>query len=75
MAGDNPKDTAEREGDVSSDNAVSTSRFTGGDDDGGSAPDTHSTTGTTENDTFVGRTAGADTGYEDETGAEVRAQE
>jgi hypothetical protein len=38
------------------------------------APDQHSTTGTTPNDTFVGRAAGDDAGYL-ETGAEKRAAE
>jgi hypothetical protein len=37
------------------------------------AADQHSTTGTTYNDTFVGRAAGDDTGYL-ETGAEERAE-
>lgn len=37
-----------------------------------SAPDRHSTTGTTPNDIFVGRPAGEDAGYLD-TGAEKRA--
>jgi len=36
-------------------------------------PDQHSTTGTTPNETFVGRVAGEDVGYEGETGAERRA--
>jgi hypothetical protein len=37
------------------------------------APDTNSTTGTTPNDTFVGRAAGADDPGYLETGAEKRA--
>jgi len=36
-------------------------------------PDQGSTTGTTPSGSFVGRTAGQDTGYEAETGAERRA--
>ena len=36
-------------------------------------PDQGSTTGTTPSGSFVGRTAGQDTGYEGETGAERRA--
>ena len=39
-----------------------------------SAPDTHSTTGTTPNEMFVGRAGGDDPGYLD-TGAEKRAAE
>jgi hypothetical protein len=39
-----------------------------------SAPDSHSTTGTTPNETFVGRPGGDDPGYL-ETGAEKRAAE
>ncbi len=74
MERDDARDTAEREGDVSSDDAVATSRFEGGDETDGSA-DAHSTTGTTDSDVFVGRTAGQDVGYEEETGAEARAQD
>jgi len=51
---------------------VAESRDTGGVDQP-SAPDRHSTTGTTPNDTFVGRVAGSDIGYEQTTGAEARA--
>lgn len=39
-----------------------------------SAPDTHSTTGTTPNEMFVGRAGGDDPGYLD-TGAEKRTAE
>lgn len=39
-----------------------------------SSPDSHSTTGTTPNETFVGRAGGDDPGYL-ETGAEKRAEE
>ncbi len=75
-----PRDTASREEDVSSDAGAVTSRFSGGDPGAQTAPsggsgDANSTTGTSENDVFVGRTAGADTGYEEETGAEVRADQ
>ncbi len=75
-----PRDTASREEDVSSDAGAATSRFSGGDPGTQTAPsggsgDANSTTGTSENDVFVGRTAGADTGYEEETGAEVRAEQ
>jgi hypothetical protein len=47
------------------------SRPTGG-EPAPDAPDTNSSTGTTPNDEFVGRAAGQDTGYEEETGAERR---
>lgn len=39
------------------------------------APDQGSTTGTTPSGEFVGRVAGQDVGYEEETGAERRARE
>lgn len=38
-------------------------------------PDQHTTTGTTPSGTFVGRVAGEDVGYSEETGAERRAAE
>lgn len=65
--------TYEREGDVGGDDALANSRLAGGDADeqGG---DAGSTTGTGESEEFVGRTAGQDIGYEEETGAEVRAE-
>ncbi len=74
-----PRDTATREEDVSGDEGAATTRFRGGDPTGadaatGGSGDANSTTGTSENDVFVGRTAGVDTGYEEETGAEVRAE-
>jgi hypothetical protein len=47
------------------------SRATGGEPQEG-APDPNSTTGSTPNDEFVGRAAGQDVGYEEETGAERR---
>jgi hypothetical protein len=37
------------------------------------APDTHSTTGSTPSDTFVGRAGGDDPGSVGQTGAEARA--
>lgn len=42
--------------------------------DMGTDPDGGSTTGTDENEEFVGRVAGQDAGYAGETGAEARAQ-
>lgn len=65
-------DPRPHEEDADPDDAEALSRATGGvpDED---VPDQHSTTGTTENDTFVGRVAGQDVGYAGETGAEKRA--
>ncbi|WP_214367823.1 hypothetical protein [Pseudonocardia sp. H11422] len=64
----------ESESDIADDEAVAGSRDTGGrpaaDD-----PDEGTTTGTTENDEFVGRVSGQDVGYAGETGAEARAAE
>ncbi|MET7279905.1 hypothetical protein ABZS29_16835 [Kribbella sp. NPDC005582] len=62
------------EGDAPADTDVAASRDTGGDpaEVGG---DTHSTTGTGVNDTFVGRVAGDDEGYAGETGAEARSND
>ncbi len=60
------------EPDVQADDKVAASRATGGVPDP-SQPDQHSTTGTTPNETFVGRVGGTDTGYGEETGAERRA--
>jgi hypothetical protein len=62
------------EPDVQKDSGTARRRDTGGVPDPHAA-DQHSTTGTTPNETFVGRVAGADTGYEEETGAERRAKE
>jgi hypothetical protein len=39
-----------------------------------SKPDQGSTTGTTPDETYVGRIVGQDVGYEEETGAERRAE-
>jgi hypothetical protein len=59
------------EDDVERDDAQALSRATGG---GPSVePDAGSTTGTGDSDTFVGRVAGQDVGYAEETGAERRA--
>lgn len=61
------------ESDVSADKHVARSREIGGapDED---APDQASTTGTTLNEEFVGRVAGQDSGFDEETGAEARAE-
>lgn len=61
------------EPDVQRDEQIANARETGGVPDQ-EAPDQHSTTGTTPNETYVGRVAGADPGYEGETGAERRAR-
>lgn len=62
----------DREDDVDTDGTLANSRPTGGDPgDGG---DSGSTTGTGESQEFVGRAQGQDIGYEEETGAEVRAE-
>jgi hypothetical protein len=52
---------------------VAGTRATGGvpDDD---APDSHSTTGTTPNQSFVGRASGDDPGDAEKSGAEIRAE-
>lgn len=71
------------EPDVAADPQLARTRETGGvdpdrkirPDDEGTDPDGSSTTGTDENDEFVGRTAGQDAGYAGETGAEARAEE
>ena len=64
--------TFDREDDVDDDDQLANSRATGGDP--GAGGDSGTTTGTGENEEFVGRTAGQDLGYEEETGAEVRAE-
>ena len=62
----------DREDDVDTDDAVANSRATGGrpDQDG----DAGTTTGTGQNEEFVGRAAGQDEGYAGETGAEARSE-
>ncbi len=71
------------EPDVEPDPQVARSREAGGVDpdqkdrpvDESADPDGPSTTGTDENEQFVGRVAGQDAGYAGETGAEARAEE
>jgi hypothetical protein len=65
------RERAER--DVEPDEGVAASRDTGGVPDP-DEPDQHTTTGTTPNEKFVGRVAGQDVGYAEETGAERRAE-
>ncbi len=59
------------EDDVDRDDAQALSRATGGGQS--EEPDASSTTGTGESAEFVGRVAGQDVGYAEETGAERRA--
>ncbi|MCW2538380.1 MAG: hypothetical protein JWN95_105 [Frankiales bacterium] len=61
------------ETDVDTDEQVATSRDIGGVENP-DAPDQASTTGTTPTPEYVGRIAGDDVGYAEETGAERRAQ-
>ena len=71
------------EPDVEVDPNVARSREAGGVDPDRKAPpegeraegDAPSTTGTDENEQFVGRVAGQDAGYAGETGAEARGRE
>ena len=65
------------EQDVDRDDAEALSRATGGVDEtsADTAPDAAATTGTGVSETFVGRVAGQDVGYAEETGAERRAAE
>ena len=60
------------EDDVQRDDERVDSRATGGVPDA-DKPDQGSTTGTTPDDEYVGRVAGSDPGYAEETGAERRA--
>jgi len=60
------------EADVDPDHARVDSRETGGVPEP-DASDEGGTTSGTPDDTYVGRVAGQDTGYEEETGAEARA--
>ncbi len=62
------------ESDAPADPGTARSRATGGVSHPG-ASDTHSTTGTTPNQTFVGRGSGDDPGDAGTTGAEVRREE
>lgn len=65
------------ESDVDADPRTAHSRDTGGDPDPrppGADPDAPATTGTEENETFVGRVAGQDPELSGETGAEARAE-
>jgi hypothetical protein len=61
------------EPDVQGDSERVDARDTGGVSDA-SKPDQGSTTGTTPDEEYVGRVAGQDVGYEEETGAERRAE-
>ena len=64
------------ESDVEADPKLAGSRETGGvptHPDDRTEGDASSTTGTDENEEFVGRSAGRDLGYAGETGAEARA--
>ena len=62
------------EPDVETDPNRADSRATGGVEDE-SDPNQGSTTSTTPDDEYVGRIAGDDVGYAEETGAERRAEE
>ena len=59
------------EDDVDRDDAQALTRATGG--SASDEPDASSTTGTGDSGEFVGRVAGQDVGYAEETGAERRA--
>jgi hypothetical protein len=61
------------ERDVPADAGVAGSRDTGGVENP-VHPDQQSTTGTTPDESFVGRVAGDDVGYAGETGAEARSE-
>jgi hypothetical protein len=61
------------ESDVDGDRDRVDSRDTGGVPDP-AKPDQGSTTGTTPDDEYVGRVAGQDVGYAEETGAERRSE-
>jgi hypothetical protein len=68
------------ESDVPADRHLARSRETGGREPAperrrAGDPDGGSTTGTDENEEFVGRVAGQDAGYTEETGAEARAND
>lgn len=61
------------EDDVAPDTQLAESRESGGEPGDQDETDGTSTTGTAENEEFVGRVAGDDEGYAGETGAEARA--
>ncbi len=61
------------ENDVAVDRGLARSRAHGGPPRPGDVSDAATTTGTAENQLFVGRIAGDDLGYVGETGAEARA--
>lgn len=65
---------AHSEDDVAGDPRLAESRETGGEPDDQDETDGVSTTGTAVNQEFVGRVAGDDLGYTEETGAEARAE-
>lgn len=65
-------ESAER--DVEPDEGVARSREAGGVPNP-EHPDQSTTTGTTPNEEFVGRVAGEDVGYAEETGAERRTED
>lgn len=67
------EDQPRAESDVAADPAVARSRAHGGPESPPDATDATTTTGTSENDLFVGRVAGQDAGYAEETGAEARS--
>ena len=67
-------DSSKAESDVQADDERVNSRETGGVEDP-SKPDQGSTTGTTPDGEYVGRVAGQDVGYAEETGAERRAEQ
>jgi len=73
FAGD-PLSKQPGEADTPPDPQSAHSRATGGVADAG-ASDTHSTTGTTPSQSFVGRASGDDPGDAGRTGAEVRAEQ
>jgi hypothetical protein len=66
-------DDRRAEPDVQEDRERVDARDTGGVPDE-SKPDQGSTTGTTPDDEYVGRVAGQDVGYAEETGAERRSE-
>lgn len=68
-----PDNDERAEADVDTDPQRADSRATGGVPDD-SKPDQATTTGTTPDDEYVGRIAGDDIGYAEETGAERRAE-